>query len=224
MGFWPQQLNFALWCATTGCGISRQILAGGLLAGNLQVCAFYLFHVYFTTRRILFEMGGFQRISSLSLELQPNRQQIRRGLVQKPLRRIRCGSKLGLPFHPWAKPRPRLRFHPLQRRRLCAKAMAVPHAPFQPVEPKVLRLSMQQAGIHQKRPGSGPAVRVLCARQSKRFDPSRPRVAELVHRGFRLLHSGHAGQRSKQYCRRRRPSKRSAERVSHSPGGCNPNT
>ena len=23
LSFWPQQLNFALWCATTGCGISR---------------------------------------------------------------------------------------------------------------------------------------------------------------------------------------------------------
>ena len=22
MGYWPQQLNFALWCASTGCGIS----------------------------------------------------------------------------------------------------------------------------------------------------------------------------------------------------------
>ena len=65
MGFCPQQLNFALWCATTGCRISREILAGGLLAGNLQVRAFYLFHVYFTTRRILFEMDGFQRISTL---------------------------------------------------------------------------------------------------------------------------------------------------------------
>ena len=26
MSFWPQQLNFALWCATTGCGISREML------------------------------------------------------------------------------------------------------------------------------------------------------------------------------------------------------
>ena len=26
MSFWPQQLNFALWCATTGCGISRKFL------------------------------------------------------------------------------------------------------------------------------------------------------------------------------------------------------
>ena len=24
MSFWPQQLNFALWCATTGCGVSRK--------------------------------------------------------------------------------------------------------------------------------------------------------------------------------------------------------
>ena len=26
MSFWPQQLNFALWCATTGCGVSREML------------------------------------------------------------------------------------------------------------------------------------------------------------------------------------------------------
>ena len=26
MGFWQQQLNFAVWCATTGCGVSRELL------------------------------------------------------------------------------------------------------------------------------------------------------------------------------------------------------
>ena len=26
MSFWPQQLNFVLWCATTGSGISREFL------------------------------------------------------------------------------------------------------------------------------------------------------------------------------------------------------
>ena len=26
LSFWPQQLNFALWCATTGCGISLDVL------------------------------------------------------------------------------------------------------------------------------------------------------------------------------------------------------
>ena len=26
MSFWPQQLNFALWCSTTGCGVSREML------------------------------------------------------------------------------------------------------------------------------------------------------------------------------------------------------
>ena len=26
MSFWPQQLNFALWCATTGCGVSCDML------------------------------------------------------------------------------------------------------------------------------------------------------------------------------------------------------
>ena len=65
MGFWPQQLNFALWCATTGCGISREILAGPLLAGNSQLRSFYLFHVYFTTKRWADSIRIRIRISSL---------------------------------------------------------------------------------------------------------------------------------------------------------------
>ena len=31
MSFWPQQLNFALWCATVGCGVSREMLFGGIV-------------------------------------------------------------------------------------------------------------------------------------------------------------------------------------------------
>ena len=69
MSFWPQQLNFALWCATTGSGILREFLQseGENSSLNLssQLCSFYLFHVYFTTRRILYEMGGIQSISAL---------------------------------------------------------------------------------------------------------------------------------------------------------------
>ena len=61
MKYWPQQLNFALWCATTGSGISREIL--NKLSQQLR--GFYLFHVYFTVRRILFEMGGIQSFSAL---------------------------------------------------------------------------------------------------------------------------------------------------------------
>ena len=61
MKYWPQQLNFALWCATTGSGISRDILH----ELSQQLRAFYLFHVYFTVRRILFEMGGIQSFSAL---------------------------------------------------------------------------------------------------------------------------------------------------------------
>ena len=61
MKYWPQQLNFALWCATTASGISREIL--NKLSQQLR--AFYLFHVYFTVRRILFEMGGIQSFSAL---------------------------------------------------------------------------------------------------------------------------------------------------------------
>ena len=67
MSFWPQQLNFALWCAPTGCGISRDILFSSDSSLDLspQLRSFYLFHVYFTVRRILYEMGGIQSMSGL---------------------------------------------------------------------------------------------------------------------------------------------------------------
>ena len=66
MGFWQQQLNFAVWCATTGCGVSREMLfGGGSLQLSDQVRAFYQFHVYYTTRKILYEMGGIQSKNAL---------------------------------------------------------------------------------------------------------------------------------------------------------------
>ena len=66
MSFWPQQLNFALWCATTGCGVSREMLfSNSSLNLSEQVRTFYQFHVYYTTRKILFEMGGIQSKNAL---------------------------------------------------------------------------------------------------------------------------------------------------------------
>jgi len=64
MKYWPQQLNFAVFCATQGCGVSREIFDNGM---NLppQIRAFYKFHVYFTVRRILYKLGGIQSISAL---------------------------------------------------------------------------------------------------------------------------------------------------------------
>ena len=64
MRYWPQQLNFAVWCATTGCGISREIFDNNYAMPE-NVRAFYKFHIYFTVRRILFQMGGIQSISAL---------------------------------------------------------------------------------------------------------------------------------------------------------------
>ena len=70
--YWPQQLNFALFCAMTGCGVSQRILfedktrdgKNDLTDSELnlppQVRSFFWFHVYFTVRRILFELGGEQ--------------------------------------------------------------------------------------------------------------------------------------------------------------------
>ena len=64
--YWPQQLNFAVWCATTGCGISREIFDdSSAIPLPPNVRAFYKFHIYFTVRRILFQMGGIQSISAL---------------------------------------------------------------------------------------------------------------------------------------------------------------
>ena len=61
MKYWPQQLNFALYCATTASGISWEILR----ELSQQLRGFFRFHVYFTVRRILFEMGGIQSFSAL---------------------------------------------------------------------------------------------------------------------------------------------------------------
>ena len=70
--YFPQQLNFAFFAATTGCGVSRRILfedkmrdgKNDLTDSELilppQVRSFFWFHVYFTVRRILFELGGVQ--------------------------------------------------------------------------------------------------------------------------------------------------------------------
>ena len=66
MSFWPQQLNFALWCATVGCGDSREMLfSNSSLQLSDQVRTFYQFHVYYTTRKILYEMGGIQSKNAL---------------------------------------------------------------------------------------------------------------------------------------------------------------
>ena len=60
---WQEYLNFALWCATTGCGISRDILLDSGTQLSSQLRAFFQFRVYFTTKRILYEMGGIQSFS-----------------------------------------------------------------------------------------------------------------------------------------------------------------
>ena len=67
MSYWQQQLNFAIWRAATGCGVSREIFDKDHSALGLApyVYNFYLFHVFFTVRRILFQMGGIQSISTL---------------------------------------------------------------------------------------------------------------------------------------------------------------
>ena len=90
MGFWPQQLNFALWCATTGCGVSRAILfPTGYLDLSPQIRSFFLFHVYFTVRRILYEMGGIKSVFALLTNLYLSRK--RTSTTLNPTKKI-CGE------------------------------------------------------------------------------------------------------------------------------------
>ena len=49
MSFYQNQLNFAVWCATSGCGVSMEHLAS---PENLLASVFK-YHVYYQTRKIL---------------------------------------------------------------------------------------------------------------------------------------------------------------------------
>jgi hypothetical protein len=53
MSFYQNQLNFAVWCATSGCGVSSEHLSS---KENL-IASVYRFHVYYQTRKILEEMS-----------------------------------------------------------------------------------------------------------------------------------------------------------------------
>ena len=61
--YWNQLLSFAVFCATQGCGISREVFDSGFsLTPQIRAC--YQFHVYFTIRRILYQLGGIQNMSA----------------------------------------------------------------------------------------------------------------------------------------------------------------
>ncbi len=53
MTFYQNQLNFAVWCATNGCGVSTEHLNS---KENL-IASVYRFHVYYQTRKILEELS-----------------------------------------------------------------------------------------------------------------------------------------------------------------------
>lgn len=60
MDFWQTQLNFATWCATTGCGVSVHDHITGrydFAPESAQLSkSIFRFHVYYQTRRILHQM------------------------------------------------------------------------------------------------------------------------------------------------------------------------
>ena len=53
MKFWQNKVNFAVWCATTGCGVSTE---DHLNSETPMARSVYRFHVYYQIRRILEEM------------------------------------------------------------------------------------------------------------------------------------------------------------------------
>ncbi len=55
MKFWQCQLNFVIWCSTTGCGISRYHLFDESLPNLVK--SVIRFHVYFNARKLLSMMG-----------------------------------------------------------------------------------------------------------------------------------------------------------------------
>ncbi|XP_048588585.1 uncharacterized protein LOC125572279 [Nematostella vectensis] len=50
LSYWSQALNFAMFCATAGCGVTRDMI------DDSQVGSFYRFHIIFTIRRLLNEL------------------------------------------------------------------------------------------------------------------------------------------------------------------------
>ena len=66
-----------MWCSTAGCGIFSQILFQDKMVDGVhdltdselylppQIRSFFWFHVYFTIRRLLFELGGIQNTFAL---------------------------------------------------------------------------------------------------------------------------------------------------------------
>ena len=54
MRFWQNQLNFAVWCATTGCSVSYEDHLSGDIPGFAK--SMFMFHVYYQIRRIIFEL------------------------------------------------------------------------------------------------------------------------------------------------------------------------
>ena len=53
MQFWQNQLHFAIWCATTGCGVSFH---DNLVKGFPLTKSLFYFHIYYQIRRILNEL------------------------------------------------------------------------------------------------------------------------------------------------------------------------
>ena len=54
LSFWQNKLHFAIWCATTGCGVDFN----DPLKDTGMIGSMFMFHVYYQIRRILKEISA----------------------------------------------------------------------------------------------------------------------------------------------------------------------
>ena len=216
MSFWPQQLNFALWCATTGCGVSREMLFPNTgLNLSEHVRTFYQFHVYYTTRKILYEMGGIQSKNALPDDPAFNQQDnpydvasykricAEFGIDPSTDFRFTYGQNHGLGYvnimysdGPFAQ-----------------KQWKYPPADLSNSSSQRLAGEQQHYHLHKKRPGCRQAVRALCAKLNQRSHTKRSWQDQPLNRGFRLLHLGRTGRNPQQYSGQPRYCEKHANRL-----------
>jgi len=100
MKYWPQQLNFAVFCATQGCGVSREILDSGMNLppadkSFLQIPRVFHGQTDFVPAWRCSEHKRFARRPVV----QPNEQPLRRRFVRKDMRRVRFRLLERFPLH-----------------------------------------------------------------------------------------------------------------------------
>ena len=174
--YWPQQLNFATFCATQGCGISREIFVEGLTLSP-QIRAFYQFHVYLTIRRVLYQLGGIQSMSALPGD--PTFNPFNNHYDVASYKRI--SAEFGID------PSSDFRFTMGENHGL-GRVNGEMQLDFE--YPGWRCEQRKQDFLYPPRPNCLNSVQLVCAKKIRRFDTSGPFTNQPANRSIRLLHLG----------------------------------